>query len=76
MTIIHIFNFSILRLIRLYERQEKPTGYKEQSEEKRKDLEEKNLEEKQAFDKRENEQQKQQLEQTGRKAERFLTRKA
>lgn len=64
------------RLVSLYEHQEKLTGYMERSEEKRRELEEKNLEEKQAFDKRENEQQKRQLEQTSKKAERFLTRKA
>jgi transglutaminase/protease-like cytokinesis protein 3 len=62
------------QLVKLYKRQEKLAGYMEKSEQKRKELEQKNLSEKEAFDKKENEQQKEQLKQTGRKAEKLLAR--
>lgn len=63
------------QLVKLYKRQETLAGYMEKSENKRKELEEKNLAEKEAFDKKENEKQKEQLKQTGRKAEKLLARK-
>jgi len=60
-------------LIKLYKRQEELAGYMEKSEEKRKELEDKNLAKKEAFDKKENETQKQNLKQTGEKAEKMLS---
>lgn len=60
------------RLVKHYERQEKLAGYMEKSEEHRQKLEEDNLAKKEAFDKKENEYQKKQLEQTAEKAERFI----
>jgi hypothetical protein len=60
-------------LIKLYKRQEELAGYMEKSEEKRKELEDKNLAKKEDFDKKENEKQKENLKKTGEKAEKILS---
>ncbi|WP_129021545.1 transglutaminase domain-containing protein [Edaphocola flava] len=59
------------QLIKLYNRQDKLVTYMEQSEKKRKELEDKNLKEKEAFDKKENTHQKGQLKQIGQKVEKM-----
>ena len=62
-------------LVTLYRRQDELAGYMEKSEEKRKQLEEKSLAKKEAFDKKENDKQKEQLKDTAAKAEKALSMK-
>lgn len=69
-------NKSLLeRLVKHYEHQEKLAGYMERSEEHRQKLEETTLTKKEAFDKKENEYQKKQLEEAATKAERYINKK-
>ena len=63
------------QLITLYKRQEELATYMEKSEKKRKELEGKSLAKKEAFDKKENEKQKDQLKQTGKDVEKMWSMK-